>query len=207
MAGLDLLLGESHVRGAACIALVGLGLTGCATTMASTTNTGVPVRTTLSSQYDRIKDVTEVFTLVFLRTGGMMGHPVELDLRAQHAGVHLRQPIAGVFLVFKSSSGTATEGWQFLRNHELALLVDGSVRLTLQGVRDSDVGAVLLHENIGFIMPTADVLRLGNARTVEGRLGEWSFALTTEEISKIREMALFASMAPDAPRPFRGRER
>ena len=184
-----------------------LGITGCATTVATTTNSGAPVQTALFAQYDHIRGVTDVSTIVFIRTGGMFGHPVQLDLRAMHPDTVLRQPLADVYLLFQSESSTETQGWQFLRDHDLILLLDGSTRLTLPGVRESDVGTMFLKENIAFQIPTSDMLKVGNATKVEGRLGTWDFTLKPNEIEKFREMALFASLNPNAPRPKRGRDR
>jgi hypothetical protein len=110
-------------------------------------------------------------------------------------------------LLFQSESSTETQGWQFLRDHDLILLLDGTTRLTLPGVRESDVGTMFLKENIAFQIPTADMLKVGNATKVEGRLGTWDFTLKPAEIEKFREMALFASLNPNAPRPKRGRDR
>jgi|GEM_PF-3514040 len=183
-----------------------LGLVACAPM--TTTLSGEPTRTSMYSRYDRIQGRTEVSTLLFIRVPFMgVGPSVELTLLGSYPDSVLAAPLDAVVMAFKASGGTRTEGWSFLRENDLNLLLDDRVRLSFKGTHDGEVGAGLLKEYMGFAVPTEDFLRIGSATKVEGRLGQWSFALKPDEIAKLREMALFAAMAPEAPRPIRARDR
>jgi hypothetical protein len=177
---------------------------GCSTTMQTTTTSGEVTRTALFAQYDRIRGSTEVQSLVFIRVP-MLGPSVEMWMHAFHRDTALVAPLKDVVLVFKSASGTQTSGWQFLKNNDLHVLLNDSERLRFEGAHEGDVGPILLKEVIAFRIPTSELMRIGQASKVEGLLGNWRFDLKPEEITKVREMALFASKDPNAPLPIRGR--
>jgi hypothetical protein len=169
---------------------------GCAG-VATTTNAGVPTTTALFSRYDRIRGRTTVRATVFY-------HDLQLDVAVVHRDSLLADPAPAVFWVFKTLSW---ERSAFVRDPDLSLLVDDTLRFRYRGRGDFDVGrGGVADESSVVSVPVADMARISRAATVEGIVGTKRFTLTPSEIIVLREMTLFARRDPAAPRPHRGRD-
>jgi hypothetical protein len=90
-------------------------------------------------------------------------------------------------------------GHHFTGVDEATLLVDGSVRIALQGERR----AAEWTEQIVFPVSLSQALKLSTARSVHGRIGSWEFDLAPGEIARIGRLVAYARLAPGAPVPDR----
>jgi hypothetical protein len=182
--------------------LLAIVVAGCSTSRMSTTASGQPVKTSLFATYDRVRGTTDVAIPIFYKVP-MLGPAVGLTIHAFHPDTSFTDPLSRVLVVFESTSGTQTDGWRFLKNNDLVLLLNGTERIALEGAHDGDVGSILIKEVIAFRMSAAELQRVASARTVEGVLGSWRFELKPDEIAKVREMAMYIAKDPNAPVPLR----
>ncbi|HEX8272618.1 MAG TPA: hypothetical protein VF615_08190 [Longimicrobiaceae bacterium] len=185
-------------------AALALACYGCAPALATATSSGTAARTAMFARDARIEGRTEVTTPVFARSNSIDPLRMEFSLYAAHPDTVLSAPLGSVIFFF-AHSVTPESGWRFEWDNDLNLLLDGSDRLWYRGVHYAAFRR--RREAVGFTVPVADLRRIGAASSIEGRVGSWSFSLRPEEIAKLREMAQFASMDPNAPRPRRRRER
>lgn len=180
-----------------------LVLAGCAVnpTSASFTRSGAPTTTNMVSVYDLIEGESQVTSPVFRRSS-TFGPTVALALQIVHPDSVMVKPPDHIWFTFNSTSGTG-DGWRFLESHDFNLLLDGSERMAIEGSHDGDVGTILLHERITIPVPLADFERIAGANAISGKVGYWTFVLTPEEISAVRQIYLFATMDPTGPMPIR----
>jgi hypothetical protein len=88
---------------------------------------------------------------------------------------------------------------RFAGVREATLLVDDSVEIRLEGEHRPGRWT----ETVTFPVSLSQALRLGAARSVEGRIGSWEFQLAPWEIARIGRLLAFARLDRDAPEPFR----
>lgn len=110
--------------------------------------------------YDRFKDVTRIKS-----DAGGVGANLKIVFLASHRGETPAPPEAMTLLLVSSS----TDGWRFLRAHDLTLIADG-VRIELATTHEGDVGRGYVLELVS-AEPSYDVFaQLGAAVAVEGQL-------------------------------------
>jgi hypothetical protein len=87
-------------------------------------------------------------------------------------------------LLFRSRS----KEWQFLKNHEMYMLIDGD-RVSLgEAEYDGDIERSGVSEFMGYLIPRDLFERLSSARQVELKIGRWEVALKDEHLQAFRDL-------------------
>ncbi|HET7234515.1 MAG TPA: hypothetical protein VFJ16_31170 [Longimicrobium sp.] len=164
----------------------------------STTLSGAPTQTSLRSSYDAMTDRSYISAPLFARTPSH-GPLISTSLSVTYKGNV--EPVSGFPTVILGVFAYG-ENWALLRESDLVLLVDGNQRLAYKGYWGGDVGRdASTVETVSYAIPAEDFQRISTAKSLEGRMGIWSFTLTEEEISHARQLGLYLRHDPSAPRP------
>jgi hypothetical protein len=143
---------------------------------------------TINTTYDKFQNVT----LVSLEPNVAEFNPTPKSVSAffLFSGTVLTVP-STVSLTFISKS----TDWQFLRNHDLMMLLNGKERLSFPSTQDGRVGKGYVIEFIDIQVTVAEFLRIVSAETIEVQIFNASFALSLAQREALRDLA--SRMNPD----------
>ena len=168
------------------IALALFGLTACVPPVATTPAGDRQAEQPGLVTYDRIRDVTTVSS-ERIRFGrrvhmgqGVYGQRYGLLATATHPG-EARRPATAAELEIVAAGVVLSSGryWQHARDSVLTLLLNGQTRIHVQRTAyDSTVIGGLAVENLHFAVSPSLIDSIGTATSVEGAIGDESFAFT-----------------------------
>lgn len=94
---------------------------------------------------------------------------------------HLPRPRLTMF-----STSTHKEGWRFLRCHSLYLLADGERISTTDPIHQGEIGRSVLNEWVRVLVKDEELEKMAYAKNVKGRLCNYEFTLSPEQIAQVR---------------------
>jgi hypothetical protein len=145
-------------------------------------------RLKIAPRYDRFLNETQVWVQRF-RLGIKRSWPDAIFFQAAFGfkGTQMLGVPGNVVLVFDSWRFTE-QGWRYLKNHRLVLLLDSAPLDLGETIYDGDVRAGLT-EVMVVSVPTETFLRIVSANRIEGRLGGDVFEFERDEIQALRDLA------------------
>lgn len=191
-----------HRSSPALSAAVVLTLLTSAAASAAAQHASQPAGSTLSSlvstSYDSTSDTTRVRTAVVPVRGALKMYA---GYRFAGASPSSAEPPAAVFLVFQEAS--AAPSWESPYGRTLELWIDDKDKVVVERTEylrraEYERGPVTMDvtEWVWATLPTETFARIAGAKKVEGRLGTRSFALGTQQLRTLRELA--SSLPPTA---------
>jgi hypothetical protein len=137
--------------------------------------------------YDKFKDASRVDVGPFdvgdsIRSTRI--YSLKMTARFFYTGRDPHGPDQDFALLFRSRSGE----WQFLKNHELNMLIDGERVSIGEAEYDGDIERSGVSEFMGYLIPPDVFKRLASARQVEFKIGRWEVALKDEHLQALRDL-------------------
>lgn len=159
-----------------------------------------------TSEYDKFKDSTRVFTQPLSLVGNEDDGrsldyyvPTTIALVYRFTGQEQKGVIVNGYLEFDSHS----KDWVYLRDHDLIILADGKRFLDNKVTHDGDVGrnsySVSVSESMISGFPLEELKKISEAKEVLLRLGIREFRLTDTQIKGLAEMV--SRMSTTIPKP------
>lgn len=140
----------------------------------------------LSVEYDKFKNLTTVRgkdTDRLKPSNRFTGPPPTFNVYGFYSGEQPKASFGYVLLVFRSRS----RDWQFLKQNNLVLLLDGTDRVWLgNAVADRNVRWSNVTEQLAYKLKLADAEKVVRAGTVELKLGTLESKLTAEQVGVLR---------------------
>lgn len=134
---------------------------------------------TVTSEYDRFKDYTAVHLTDMKLSSG-----INFDAFYLMPGQEPKVPATVVFLFHASSSD-----WQYLRCHNVDLLLDGKPLQVGDAKHDGTVGNGYVIEHISLQMAVSSLLAIAASKQVDGRICRTEFRLDTPELTALTDFA------------------
>ncbi len=137
---------------------------------------------TIETKYDPFKDQTDVVLNPVVETIGKT--PANLMVNYLYPGKAPSIPdLVSITFVSKSTD------WQFLKNHDVILLLDGQERLNPTTTHDGEVGKGYVLEFVSAVVTTREFLQVANATKVQVQLFTTEFSLSDAQLEGLRDLA------------------
>jgi hypothetical protein len=185
------------------------GATGCmsiAQSMVGGPLTEAEQATPLRYRYDRFENRTRVAAFLTSTVGNSTAPPVMVMALFDHPDSALSTSTAEIVFGFSAAGSSRYRDWTFLRDDDLALVLDGSTRIHLEGVRRGSVGGGVIAETVLVPIPESDLTRIVHSTRIEGRVGPVEFVLDSASIGRLKSLRAYARREPGALRPVPARE-
>jgi hypothetical protein len=185
------------------------GVSGCmsiAQSMVGGPLTEAERATPLRYRYDRFENRTRVAAFLTSTMGTSKAPPVMVMALFDHPDSVLSTPTSEIHFGFSAASSSRDRDWTFLRDDDLALILDESTRIRLEGVRRGSVRGGVIAETVLVPIPESDLARIVQSRRIEGRIGPVEFVLDSAAIVGLKSIRAYARREPGALPPVPARE-
>lgn len=140
-----------------------------------------------SIEYDKFTDESRIAVGPFdisdsIKTISI--YSLRMTARFIFSGKRLTNPAEDFALLFRSRS----REWQFLRNHDLYMLIDGERVTVGEAEYDGNVESGGVSEFMRYLVSPDLVKRIAGAKQVELKIGRWEVTLKDEHKEAFRDL-------------------
>ena len=137
--------------------------------------------------YDKFKDIS-IVSVVFVTSGTarlmVTGSMYLMEASFGFRGQELNSSVDTFYLAFDHTG----KEWDFLRNRDLYLIIDGERVSFSDGHHDGKVGGGGISERLLFEIPRDTFTKIATAKSVELRVGSYQTKLKDEHLQAFRDL-------------------